>query len=276
MALTTNKDDMKKLALLLGGMDQSHEVEKLLVSRSNLPGPAGNLTLAAGFADLCAARGGDGHLWELLLSWTDLRPEDAPTGNPREFLPFCALHAMGALYPGVSSEEKNTILARLKRGASDPRWRVREAVAMGFQHIGEWDFEHLMTLFRKWMSAASLTERRCIVAALAHPPMITVPERATECLKIADDVFAGIAALDRDRRTTEDFRILKKGMEYCVSVYAARDPGAGFALMKRWLKSGDRDIIRIIRANLGKARLAKKHEGSVKKLLVTLGELEFP
>jgi hypothetical protein len=46
--------------------------------------------------------------------------------------------------------EPDTVLERLRKLASDPRWRVREGVAIALQRIGRADMRMLLTEMRDW------------------------------------------------------------------------------------------------------------------------------
>ena len=63
-----------------------------------------------------------------------------------------------------------------------------------------------------------------------------------------------------------DFEILKKGLEFTISVYAAANPEYGFSFMEKWIGK-DKVIDNIIKSNLRKNRLLKKHPNKVGELL---------
>ena len=54
--------------------------------------------------------------------------------DPKSFLSFCSAVCLGKMYTKTKDQQ---IIAILKQLANDGRWRMREAVAFGFQHIGE-------------------------------------------------------------------------------------------------------------------------------------------
>ncbi len=264
------EDLLGELQPLLADGAEPAGLEWFLVSHSNLPGPRGNLELASAFADALEAVGTGEARWELLLGWADLGARDAPTGDPREFLPFCALQALGALYSKAGEGARGRIVEILKTSAGDPRWRVREGVAMGFQRIGERDFPAIRSIFSDWMAGASLMDRRAMVAALAHPPMLKDPDDVRFCLSITGRILEELRTLDGATRKGEDFRVLRLGLEYAPSVFVERLPGEGFAFLKAWARVGDADVGRIVKSNLGKARLAKKYPGQVEEALALL------
>jgi len=230
----------KDLSVLLDNRAYD-ELARKLVLNSKLPGPAANLTLVNASA--------------------------APFGSPEEFLPVCALVALGALYPYTGGPDGRKIIECLKRNSRDGRWRCREASAMAFQRIGERDFEKLREIVSTWLPAAGLLERRCIMAALAHPPFLNAPERVRFCLETAGTILNGLPVLPDEDRKTEAFRVLRKGLEYCLSVFIAHGPEDGFPFLEQRLRQRDPCISRILFINMGKARLAKKHGALIKKLL---------
>lgn len=93
--------------------------EPFLLERSGLPGPRGNIELAQAMADV-----GTREQFDRFLSFT---PDRAPVGSREEFLAFCAAIGSGRL----AAEGNRKVLMRLRTLASDPRWRVREGVALG-------------------------------------------------------------------------------------------------------------------------------------------------
>lgn len=244
------------------------ELEALLVSNSNLPGPRGNLELASDFA----GQFGDGASeaqWQLLRMWLGITEGEAPVGDPREYLPFVALQALGSAYPRLDDARKSQALESIKAAAGDGRWRPREGVAMAFQRIAERDFGIVREVFTEWMDEASLEDRRVIAAALAHPPILKSPENARYCLRVADRLMVGLTSMPEAARKSEGFRILRQALEYTLSVFVAALPEDGFALLERWARSSDPDARRIVKSNLGKGRL-KRYEPELQRVLALL------
>src|SRR4030043_2233418 len=99
--------------------------DSYLLKNSGLPGPRGNLELAQVVADE-----GDRKLFQRYIAFT---AEIAPVNSPYEFLAFCGIVGLGRL----AAEGDRSLLATLRRSASDPRWRLREGVAMALQRLGD-------------------------------------------------------------------------------------------------------------------------------------------
>ncbi len=212
-----------------------------LLARSGLPGPRGNLELAAAVAEE-----GSAELFGALLAYT---PERAPANSPEEFLAFC-----GALGQGRLIAEGDTARFGLLRAlAGDPRWRTREAVAMALQHVGDHDFDGMVAELERWLDDGDL-QRRAVAAALAEPRLLTAG-RTARVLEILDAITARMAAAT-DRRSP-GFLALRKGLGYCWSVVAAADPQRGKPLLEKWAASDDPDVRWVVRENLKKKRLQR-------------------
>ncbi len=233
------------------------KLEGFLLEKSALPGRRANSELAAALADVFQEKGATAAQWKMLVEWASLSPEEAPTNSRREFLPFSAVQALGALYPGSDEKKRGDILTILRAAARGERWRTREAAAMAFQRVGERDFEALVAIVSDWLERASRLERRAIVAALAHPPLLSKPGAVEFALDVTDTVLKDIRKLVKTGRETDEFKSLAKGLGYAISVFVVASPELGFALLRRWAGADDVAIKKIVAANIRKSRLAK-------------------
>jgi hypothetical protein len=265
------KPEFARVCALVADDRRYDHLEAELLAGSNLPGPRANLALAAAFADCIAAEGATEPQWALLTAWLAIADDEAPTGNPREFLPFCAVQALGACYPAANSDRRAEIVARLHEVANDGRWRLREAVAIALQRIGEWKFDALAAILDSWLPDATLLEQRAIVAALAHPPLLRTPDHARRSLAIADRVVATVAAADPPTRKTDAFKALKQGLCFAPSLFVAALPDEGFPVFERWIATGDPDVQAIVRENLKKDRLSRSFAAEVARVAEATG-----
>lgn len=218
------------------------EWEPYLLQESGLPGPRGNLELAQVVADL-----GTRPLFEHFLAYT---PAVAPVNDPHEFLAFCGLVGLGRLL----ADGDRQLLVQLRPYASDPRWRMREGIAMALQRLGKVDMDSLLLAMQDW-SAGTWLEKRAAAAALAEPALLHDPRHARQALAILDQITASLENSPEAR--TENFKILQQGLSYCWSVVVAAAPGSGKLLMEKWLVSPDPVIRRILQENLKKNRLLR-------------------
>lgn len=224
--------------------------DSYLLKESGLPGPRGNLELAQVVAD-------EGNL-ELFRRYTAYTADQAPVNSPYEFLAFCGVVGLGRLL----AEGNIGLLETLRIHASDPRWRIREAVAMALQRFGDVSMDQLIAAMRKWSKGTPL-EQRAAAAALCEPRLLGQAKHARAVLKILDGIMATFERIKN--RRGEDFLALRKGLAYCWSVAVVALPSEGKLLMEKWLVTADKDIQWVMRENLKKARLARMDSEWVKK-----------
>ncbi len=224
--------------------------DSYLLKESGLPGPRGNIELAQVVADE-----GNFQLFQRYIAYTS---DIAPVNSPDEFLAFCGVVGLGRLL----AEGEIDLLKTLRRYASDPRWRIREAVAMALQRLGDVNMGRLIEAMREWSQGVPL-EQRAAAAGLCEPRLLRQAQYARSVLGILDQITASFEQ-QGDRRS-EEFLALRKGLGYCWSVAVVALPLEGKALMEKWLQNSDKDIRWIMKENLKKARLSRMDSDWVKK-----------
>jgi hypothetical protein len=182
--------------------------------------------------------------FDRLLSWT---PDRAPYGSREEFLAVCGTVGLGRL----AAEGDRSVLPRLRALASDPRWRVREGVAMALQRIGLAGMRGLLSEMRRWARGSDY-ERRAVVAGLCEPALLARRSDVVAVLEILDGVTERLAR-STDRRA-DGFRALRKALAYGWSVALAAAPDVGRPAMERWCETEDADVRWVMRQNLEKKR----------------------
>jgi hypothetical protein len=218
------------------------EWDAYLLKESGLPGPRGNIELAQVVAD-------EGNL-QLFQRYTSYSADIAPVNSPYEFLAFCGVVGLGR----VLADGDNNQLIALQRFASDPRWRIREAVAMALQRLGDVNMVQLIAAMGEWSYGTAL-EQRAAAAGMCEPRLLGSPQVAQNVLGILDQITASIKQVE-DRRS-DAFLALRKGLGYCWSVAVVALPLEGKILMEKWFQTTDRDICWIMKENLKKTRLAR-------------------
>jgi hypothetical protein len=243
--------------ILLGSRGRASQVRTLLADNSGLPGPRSNLELAYSFAGAVAGMRVDDWLWDFLVEMARTSVANAPENTPKVFLPVCGLMALGALYGGgLPRPRRRAAHGVITGAAADSRWRVREGAAMALQLAGERDPAGLRELVDGWLPAAGPYEMRAIAAGLAHPPLLADPGFASYCVGVARAILAAVSRAGPEERRTDGFTVLRQGMGYAVSVFAAHCPGEGFALLEKSAAVRDPDLAWIVRENLKKKRIS--------------------
>jgi hypothetical protein len=207
------------------------EWEAYLKKNSGLPGPRANLELVEAVGEEADSE----RLWRL-------------SASSDEFLALCGTAGLGHL----AVSDPVPIMSWLRELASDPRWRVREGVAIALQHLGRHSMPRLLAEMEKWSSDGPYLQRAA-AAGLCESSLLTEPEHVTRVLRILDRITKSLAA--SSTRKGEDFKVLRQALGNCWSVAAAAQPEAGRPLMEKWLRSTDRDIAWVMQSNLSKARM---------------------
>ncbi|MFI5262582.1 MAG: hypothetical protein ACHQZR_08525 [Candidatus Limnocylindrales bacterium] len=231
-----------RVALERAAFVAAADQEAYLRDHSNLPGPRGNLELIE--AASASASPAD------LRRWAALEPSVAPTNTPGEFVVAVGVVGLGRL---VAAGER-ALLPELRTASRDPRWRVREAVAIGLQHWGDLDRAALLEAMQGWAGGLPL-EGRAAMAALCEPRLLQDRATVAGTLAILDQLTAQVR--DASDHRAVDVRVLRQALGYGWSVAVAADPGLGVPVFERWLVEPDPDVRWIMRENLAKARLAK-------------------
>jgi len=221
-----------------------------LLKESGLPGPRGNLELAQVVADEGAR--------DLFERYTAYTVDQAPVNSPYEFLAFCGVVGLGRLL----AEGEVNLLKTLRTHASDPRWRVREAVAMALQRLGDKNMDQLLAGMQEWSTGTPL-EQRAAAAALCEPRLLGQARHVRIVFQILDRITASLQKSETHPR--EDILVLRKGLGYCWSVAVAALPEEGKSFMEKWLVATNKDIQWIMQENLKKARLTRIEPEWVKK-----------
>jgi HEAT repeat protein len=224
--------------------------DNYLLAESGLPGPRGNLELAQAFAEI----GNE----NLIQKYIAIKPEEAPGNSANVFLTFCGVVGLGTLI----TRGKINYLADVRRFASDPRWRIREAVAMALQRVGDADMS-LAFHEAKELSRGNFLEKRAAAAALCEPRLLKSEGTAGAVLDVLDDITSSIVGYSA--KNDETFDVLKKGLAYCWSVAVVASPEKGKKLMEKWVQIRDKNIAWIMKENLEKNRLLKMDKDWVKK-----------
>lgn len=216
--------------------------DPFLLQESGLPGPRANLELLQAVAD----EGSEAQF----RRWLTLSPDRAPVNSPEQFLAVCGVVGLGRLLAEGHDELKPVV----RSYASDPRWRMREGVAMALQRLGDRDMDALLAEMEDW-SRGTWLEKRAAAAGLCEPRLLAKPEHARRVLRLLDDITASVAAA-QDRKS-DDYKTLRQALGYCWSVAVAALPAEGKAAMEKWLPAADPDVAWIVKENLKKKRLQR-------------------
>jgi len=214
-------------------LDRGDDLGAYLAAHSGLPGPRGNLELAAAAA-------------EELPHATLERLADSDD----EFEAFCGVVGLGR----AVAEGRSDLVGRLRARADDPRWRVREAVAMALQRWGDADLAAMLETAAAWAAGSRLAQRAAAAGA-CEPRLLADGPTVRRVLAILDAIMATLPGAP-DRRS-DAYRTLRQALGYCWSVAVAADPLDGLPAFARWRRDPDPDVAWVVRENLRKSRLQR-------------------
>lgn len=204
-----------------------------LAEHSGLPGPRANTELAIAYAELA-----------------DSADIDPAIASADEYLAMCGSVALGARATDPAA------LAKLHRLAGDPRWRIREAVAMGLQLLADNNFSDLERIVEAWVEDRDPLVVRAAAAAICEPRLLGTPQAAAVAITVCDTATNVITGWPTDARTDPSLRSLRQTLGYCWSVAVAADPENGLPAF-RSLDDTDPDVTWIVGQNLRKKRLSR-------------------
>lgn len=207
------------------------EWEAYLKKNSGLPGPRANLELVEAVGEEADAE----RLWRL-------------SASSDEFLALCGTAGLGH----IAVSDPVPVISWLRELAADPRWRVREGVAIALQHLGRYSMPRLLAEMEKWSTEGPYLQRAA-AAGLCEPSLLKEPEHVVRVLKILDRMTKSLAGTSA--RKTEGFRVLRQALAFSWSVAAAALPEAGRPLLEKWLRSPDKDVAWVMQENLTKGRI---------------------
>jgi len=188
---------------------------------------------------------------------------DGRENTPEVFVLFCGIVGLGKL-----AAKEPELFERVRKYASNLRWRIREAVPTGLQLTGDQDMSLLLSEMKKWIKG-NWYEKRAVAATLAEPRLLREAKPAKHVLQILDKITVSMETDDQSK--DEAFKVLRQGMGYCWSVAVAALPDVGKPLIEKWLSSKDKDIRWVMKENLKKNRLIKMDADWVNHCLKKLG-----
>jgi len=181
--------------------------EAYLRANSHLPGPRANLELLAAAAE------------EVAPDWARRWADQAPgTDSTDVFLVCVGLVALGRMLAGGDEAALPTLRLR----AGDGEWRIREAVAIGLQRLGDERPDRLAQVATDWAVVGTPLEARAAVAAVAEPRLLRDGRLIAPAIAVLD------AATEQGRACREQTRgrrpCTASGARLCVERRGRRRP----------------------------------------------------
>ncbi len=245
-----------------------------LAAESSLAGPRTNQDLTEAFArairEFAVADREDRRiLWDLCVELACISPEDAPTSEPHESLSVCGVRgiaAMGTVSPGCVK----AALRKLAESAEDPRWRVRDAVAIGLRDLLARHRDVTVSELNGWVEGGSWSAMQTVAAGVADADLLREPDLAEAALLLHRKIM--IRVYTAGERESEDFQALRKTLGCTLSRVVAALPSSGFEYLQQVSTLDDQEIRWIVRENLKDNHLAGHYPETVRHIQAQIGE----
>ena len=192
----------------------------------------------------------------------------APVNNPRELIPFCGAVGMGA-FGAACPTMFAKVMTALRSSANDPRWRMREAVPMALQRLIAARPQETLNALKLWITEGNPLEMRAAAAGVAEPALLQDTAAARAALELHEAIFCRMPEFDD--RESDEFKVLRKGIGYTLSVVVQALPEEGFPLMRQLIPTQDKDVLWIVKENLKKNRLVKNFPAQVESIKSSFG-----
>jgi len=131
---------------------------------------------------------------------------------------------------------------------------VREGVAIALQRLGRESMPKLMAEMRVW-SRGDWYVQRAVVAGLCEPALLKNNRDVVEVLATLDQITRGLSLAAPSDRRNDGFQVLRQALGYGWSVAAAAAPQNAKPYLEKWIRSQDKDVAWVMKANLGKSRI---------------------
>ena len=132
---------------------------------------------------------------------------------------------------------------------------------MGLQKMIARKTEETLNALDDWIENSDWLSMRAVVAGVAEPRLLVNEHTARKALEFHKKIFTKI--LTAKERKSQEFKVMRKGLGYTLSVVIRWLPKEGFRLMREAASSQDADMRWIVKQNLGKNRLIKNFPDEV-------------
>jgi len=139
---------------------------------------------------------------------------------------------------------------------------------MAIQNMIEKQPQKTLREIEGWIENNNWLAMRAVAAGVAEPALLKDKQTAKSAFELHKKIFAKIVAAHE--RKSAEFKTLKQGLGYSLSVVTCAIPREGFEYMRQLIDKQDAGVLWIVKENLKKNRLIKnfpKEVASIKKML---------
>ncbi|MFO0660315.1 MAG: hypothetical protein U0165_10870 [Polyangiaceae bacterium] len=253
----TDRREALELALTKAIAGNTTPLFTLLARNSGLPGARHNEPMLEEFVQAALAHGAK--IDALLRTMATLDADVARGDTEYEFVPVCAVHAIGARAATVAQDRKQhaKMLSLLHDLADDLRFRVRDAVVFALLRIGPrsttlladlagWTIEHFF-------------QASVVIRLLAIPSFLETVKESTQAVARLDEAF--VLARDAPRSSVRypGYKALIDALSQGPSMLSTRFATPAFDLLERWAATTEPPMRAVVESNLAAMPGARRH-----------------
>jgi len=244
-----------------------------LAAEGSLPEPGTDLEPAAEFAgtvqEFAAADPDDlPLLLDLCMELACIAPEDAPTGDPGEFFGICGIRGIGAI-GSLSPGHAVTALKHLGEAATDPRRRIREAVAMAVRDLLFRQRDTVIPELESWVEGGSWPAMQAAAAGVVEPDLLAEADLAAVALRFHRKIL--IRIYTAKERHSDAFHALRETLGRTLGVVIAAIPTPGFEYLRQLATLDDQDLRWIVQETLNEDRLGIRYPETMQHIRAQMG-----
>lgn len=228
---------------------------------SGLPGKRANLAIAQAFATECASRGKKAD--RLLFDMVALSLLEAPGATEREFLPLCAVLALGERGASDPSLRKRVIQA-LHDSADDPRFRVREVVPVALARLGERMGEELVHFAASWMDG--FFQATAVLLALTDNAWLSTLDDPAPVIERLDEAYLLAKKAPRSAARWPGRKALVEALGIAPGAIAARFGVPIFDRLAAWSNTEMPELREAVETSLRSGKLTGRFAPEISRV----------
>jgi hypothetical protein len=244
----------------------------LLMRGSGLPGTRVNMPLAEAFA---AATLGfeDARVDKFLDTLLRTSADELSGGSPYEYLPVCAVIAIGIRAAHRASMRKDAI-PRLFDAADDLRFRVRDAVPIALATIGKHMGDELLPHLTAWPS--QFNQAAALLRTLSMPHFLDTLHDGEQVAKYTDESFRLLWNAPRSAERYPGYKALHDVLLVAPPRIALRFGVPFFAVMQAWVRVKEPLLREVIDRIGNDEKLRARHPDELRALGLALAGTATP
>lgn len=245
---------------------------ELLMRGSGLPGIKVNMPLAETFGAAMLAFEGPASL-KFLDALRAKDPDLMSGGSPYEYLPVCAVVALG-MRGARNEHERSTVIPMLYDAADDLRYRVRDAVPWSLNTMGMVMGDALLVETAMWTE--QFNQAAALLRTMSQATFLDTLHDAPTVIRMLDESFRLMWNASRSAERYPGYKALHDSLLVVPAKIALRFGLPVFEMMNDWARVKEPLLREVISAVYRDEKLKTRFGDDVLKLRGALTKTETP